>query len=212
MSEVITEEYRQLQMDLHKNPDYGVASLGYAPIVADLVRTNGIKSLADYGAGKCNLRKGLARAGVRNIDYYPYDPAFPEYGNFRAAELICCIDVLEHIEPAYLDNVLGELAAQMPKFGFFTVHTGPAQKVLADGRNAHLIQQPVSWWLGRLGAHFEALHLQTTEDGKGFWIVVSRKGAALAGGAGLSWSHYLVGKRSVGHVIKRWWSKRVGAM
>jgi len=32
---VITEEYRKLQQELHHNPNYGVASLQFAWIVAD---------------------------------------------------------------------------------------------------------------------------------------------------------------------------------
>ena len=35
---VITEEYRKLQQELHHNPNYGVASLQFAPIVADIIK------------------------------------------------------------------------------------------------------------------------------------------------------------------------------
>ena len=34
MNAVITEEYRQQQVELHKNPNYGVASLSIAPLAA----------------------------------------------------------------------------------------------------------------------------------------------------------------------------------
>jgi hypothetical protein len=53
---------------------------------------------------------------------------------------------------------------------------GPAVKVLADGRNAHLIQKPSSWWLEKLIQHFEILHLQTHGVmGHGFWVAVKPK-------------------------------------
>ena len=29
---LITEEYREMQRKLHENPNYGVASVGYAPL------------------------------------------------------------------------------------------------------------------------------------------------------------------------------------
>ena len=58
-----------------------------------------------------------------------------------------------------------------PRVGFFTIHTGPAGKVLADGRNAHLIQQPSSWWLPKLCERFEIDHLQRTKGG--FAVIVS---------------------------------------
>lgn len=175
MSDTITEEYRQQQMELHKNPNYGIASLTFAPIVADLIRMFSFKSVSDYGAGKQNLLKGLKQAGINDIEYFPYDPAFEEYGQPQTADVVCCIDVLEHIEPPLLTNVLEELKGLVSKVGFFTIHTGPAAKILPDGRNAHLIQQPSSWWLKQLTDHFEVRHLQTLPNGSGFWIVVEQR-------------------------------------
>jgi hypothetical protein len=169
----ITEEYRRLQQELHKNPNYGVASLTFAPLVANVIRETNAASVSDYGAGKKNLVKGLAAAGIVLPAYYPYDPAFPEYGPPQPADLVCCIDVLEHIEPELVDNVIAELAAITHKLGFFTIHMGPAMKVLADGRNAHLIQKPSSWWLEKLIRHFDIVQLQTHQlMGLGFWVIV----------------------------------------
>ena len=167
---LISEAYRRLQQDLHRNPHYGVASIGFAPMVKRLVEQLGARSICDYGAGKQNLRRALEQAGL-HLEYHPYDPAFPEYGEARPADLLCCIDVLEHIEPELLGNVLDDLRRLTVKHGFFTIHTGPAQKVLADGRNAHLIRQPSSWWLPRLCERFEVEHLQKTAGG--FFVVVS---------------------------------------
>jgi len=165
---IISEAYRRLQQDLHRNPNYGVASLGFGPIVRQVIDRFKPDALCDYGAGKQNLLKALEAAGV-SIAYHPYDPAFPEYGPARRADLVCCIDVLEHIEPEFLDNVLDELAALTARVGLFSVHTGPAVKVLADGRNAHLIQQPSSWWLPRLCQRFEIDELRSTQGG--FFVV-----------------------------------------
>ena len=167
---VISEEYRRQQQELHQNPHYGVASLQFAPMVRQLFEQTKATSISDYGAGKQNLRKALEESGLRT-DYRPYDPAFPEYGEPQSADLVCCIDVLEHIEPDLLDNVLDDLAAITVRQGFFTIHTGPARKVLSDGRNAHLIQKPSSWWLPRLCERFEILHLQGTQGG--FMVIVA---------------------------------------
>lgn len=166
---MISTNYRKEQQKLHENPKYGVAALHYAPIVAQLIRDNGFRSLHDYGAGKRRLRDAL----TLDVDYSASDPAFPEYGEPRPADLVCCIDVLEHVEPDHLDAVLGDLARITTKAGFFTVHTKPALKTLSDGRNAHLIQQPASWWLPRLCARLEVIHLQ--QSGSGFWVVVTPK-------------------------------------
>lgn len=166
----ISPEYREQQKELHKNPNYGVASLQYAPLVIELLKHTGAKSISDYGAGKCNLRKKMHELGCSAFDYFPYDPAFPEYGEPTAADLVCCIDVLEHIEPPYIEPVIEELAGITPKFGLFSIHTGAAEKHLSDGRNAHLIQEPASWWLPRLCRRFEIVQLERAPGG--FWVVV----------------------------------------
>lgn len=172
----ISEEYLKVQQELHLDPRYGVASVAFAPLVAQLVKANNVQSISDYGAGKQRLLEGLINHGVNLREYYPFDPAFPEYGEPKSADLVCCIDVLEHIEPTKLDSVLEELAS-ITVSGFFSVAVGPARKVLSDGRNAHLIQKPTSWWLPRLCQHFDILELQHHElMGPGFWCVVQRTG------------------------------------
>jgi hypothetical protein len=69
-STTISAEYLALQMHLHENPNYGVASLSYAPLVADIMRKTGAKSLSDYGAGKCNLQRGLASCGLVSLSIF----------------------------------------------------------------------------------------------------------------------------------------------
>jgi len=169
----ISDDYLKQQQELHKDAMYGVASLLAAPLVKSILEQTGVKSVSDYGAGKCNLRKGLHDLGMTDIEYFPYDPAFPEYGPPKPAGLVCCIDVFEHIEEPYLDRVLLELKSITIKLGFITVHTGSAQRILPDGRNAHLIQKPASWWLPRVCQHFEIVQLQRSRDG--FWILTERQ-------------------------------------
>jgi len=171
--QTITEDYRKLQQELHKNPNYGVASIEFAPIVKQILDMGKLQSLSDYGAGKQNLIKTLKEKFALDIDYRPYDPAFPEYGQPEPADLVCCIDVLEHIEPELLDNVLDELQSITKRYGLYSIHTGPAVKVLADGRNAHLTQKPSSWWLPRLCQRFEIEALHRTAGG--FYVLVIPK-------------------------------------
>jgi hypothetical protein len=172
----ISDSYLQAQKELHKNPAYGTASVSMAPMIAQIMKATKVTSLSDYGAGKMRLKDALSSHGVTDFEYRPYDPVFPEYGAPRAADMVCCIDVLEHIEPDRLDQVLDELQRVTQQIGFFSIHLGPAQKVLPDGRNAHLIQETVSWWLLKLAPRFEVFQLQTHNiHGNGFWIIVRRK-------------------------------------
>ena len=90
----ISPAYLEQQKELHQNPNYGVASLQYAELVIAVADQVKAQSIADYGAGKCNLRKKMTELGRTGFDYYPYDPVFPEYGEPHPADLVACIDVL----------------------------------------------------------------------------------------------------------------------
>jgi hypothetical protein len=176
MPDTISYKYLEQQRELHKNPNYGVASLSFAPIVADVIKQTGCESVSDYGAGKKRLLEGLRREGIEPSPYFAYDPVFPEYGEPKPADLVCCIDVLEHIEPELIDNVIADLSKITTNLGFFSIHMGPAAKTLSDGRNAHLIQKTGSWWLKKLTDYFEIIHLQGHQLlGSGIWLVVKRR-------------------------------------
>jgi FkbM family methyltransferase len=126
--------------------------------------------LLDYG---CGSKRSLLQALKLPAEavYEGYDPAIPEYaGDPMPAELVSCIDVLEHIEPTLLDNVLDHLATLCDPYGFFTIHSGPAVKVLSDGRNAHLTQEGPDWWLPRLRQRFDVLQMLAIPNG--FVVVV----------------------------------------
>ena len=170
---LISENYRKQQEDLHKNPNYGVASVSYAPLVTQLINKLGVDEVLDYGAGKGRLGQSIKPNKKIVIDHY--DPAIPEWSEPPdSRQFVCCIDVLEHIEPELLDNVLDDLKRVTEFYGFFTVHTGPAVKVLADGRNAHLTQEDYIWWLPKFWDRFRIHSFSHTPGG--FYIVVESHG------------------------------------
>lgn len=167
---LITDQYRAEQAALHAKGNYGTAALQYGQVVWGLLNSTGATSILDYG---CGSKRSLLQAlnPPETIAYEGYDPAVPDYaGAPIPAELVCCIDVLEHIEPTLLDNVLDHLAELCDPYGFFTVHSGPAVKVLSDGRNAHLTQQGPDWWLPRFQQRFEVCDMQPIQSG--FVVVV----------------------------------------
>jgi hypothetical protein len=168
---VISEAYKAEQQRLHaSNPNYGVASVEFAPQVSKLINNLGISKVLDYGAGKGRLGQNLE---VNHpVTMTLYDPGIPGLDETPAPhEMVCCIDVLEHIEPEHIDAVLDDLQRVVLRLGFFTIHTGPAVKVLSDGRNAHLIQEGPEWWLPKLMARFE-LHAYTRVSQQGFQVIV----------------------------------------
>lgn len=167
---LISENYRTQQERLHADPNYGVASLHFAPMVTGIINTLNFTDVLDYAAGKGRLMHAIRPD--HSVRVTCYDPAIPEWAAPpKPAEMVCCIDALEHVEPGCLDNVLDDLKHVTQKLGFFTIHTGPAKKFLSDGRNAHLIQQPLKWWLPKLLDRFELLTIQRIPAG--FYAIVA---------------------------------------
>lgn len=147
---LITPAYRDLNTQLHSsNVAYGTSSARWVELVQDLKAKTGAVTLLDYGCGKGLLKEGLG------FPIAEYDPCIPGKDSPPdPAELVICTDVLEHIEPDCLDDVLNDLKRVTLNTIFLTVATRPAKKTLADGRNAHLIQQPWSWWEPKLSERF----------------------------------------------------------
>lgn len=169
---LISPDYQQQQQHMHETiSDYGHMASRYGDLVGAMVDNMGINTLLDYGCGhNLSLQKNLKPQ--RPFKYQAYDPGVPEYaGDPKPAELVVCIDVLEHIEPDCLEAVLDHLEELTEKVLFATVHTKAAHKKLPDGRNAHLIQQPYEWWIPKLSERFSLQSLQH-RDHKGFEVVL----------------------------------------
>jgi hypothetical protein len=159
---LITNDYKAQQEKLHDTGNYGVTAKKYGPLVSSIVDKLEIDHLLDYGCGS-NLSLKETLQPHRDFIYQAYDPCVPRFaGEPEPADLVCCIDVLEHIEPDLSDNVLDHLAELAQVAIFVSINTGPAGKVLDDGRNAHLIQQPMEWWLPKLWERFTIQTVQVS--------------------------------------------------
>ena len=159
---LISEDYRSLNRRLHEDrADYGTTARHYAEQVKHLAEAMGAVSILDYGCGK-----GCLKAALPDEPIHEYDPAIPGKDHEPSpAHLLVSIDVLEHVEPACLDQVLDHMQRLAYRGVFLTVATRPAKKTLADGRNAHLIVESIDWWLPKLTARWlpRLLHASSHE-------------------------------------------------
>ena len=130
--------------------------------------------ILDYGCGaNTNLAKNIKVD--HKLRYQAYDPAVPRFDRQPVpAEMVCCIDVLEHVEPDKLDAVLDHLVSLTEAVIFMTVDTGPAKRTLDDGRNAHLTQQPMQWWLPKFWDRWDLQSYEITHA-KGFFVIGTAK-------------------------------------
>lgn len=175
-SRLISDDYRRQQEQMHKDYEYGTASKMYAPLVARVVNTYQVDRMLDYGAGRGNLLKTLHAEKLlqRPLKVQHYDPAVEEWAfEPDPTEMVACIDVLEHIEPHLLDNVLDDLQRLTQRIGAFSVSTVEALKTLPDGRNAHLIVEDENFWLPKFMERFSLDVYQRTPGG--FFILVQAK-------------------------------------
>ena len=81
--------------------------------------------------------------------------------------------MLEHVEPECVEDVLDHLQSVTRVALFAVISTRPAKKILADGRNAHLLVKDWEWWQYRLSARFELMN--PIENHKEFQIVLLPK-------------------------------------
>lgn len=149
---LITDEYRGLNRALHEEiSTYGTSGSKYVEHVLTMARAIKAESILDYGCGKRTLEAVLVgEYPVRN-----YDPAIPGLDAMpEPADLVVCTDVMEHVEPECVEAVLDHIQQLTRKAVLMSIATTAANKVLADGRNAHLIVQPIEWWFYRLQKRF----------------------------------------------------------
>jgi hypothetical protein len=149
---LITPEYAALNADLHlRDEKYGAGAWRKSVDILDIIQTAGYSTILDYGCGKGSLKDALDGYDVRE-----YDPAISGKDSApQPAELVCCLDVLEHVEPERIDAVLADLARLTQNEMFFVVATRPSTQILQDGRNAHLIVEDADWWRDRIQQHFQ---------------------------------------------------------
>lgn len=171
LDQLISPEYLQQNQQLHQtNAYYGTSGAKYASIVADLKEKMPASSVLDYGCGKGTLAKSLP------FPIWEYDPAIPGKDSPpRAADLVVCTDVLEHIEPEKLDAVLNDLRGLTLKVAYLAIATVPAEKTLPDGRNTHLIVQDQEWWTERVGRFFEIHKTILAQEGRVVKFVAAPK-------------------------------------
>ena len=148
----ISPEYQALNQQLHRE------SSGWGSSAR--LRVNGVKTLAaeqqaktilDYGCGKGLMQK---QSGLKMDEY---DPAIPgkEVINNSKYDMVVCTDVMEHVEPEYVDNVLNEINGLFEKCAYLIIYLVPALHLLPDGSNCHRTVMPAEWWIDKINTIFQ---------------------------------------------------------
>lgn len=151
MTALITAEYVAQNRAMHRaHHGYGAGGARHVVSVLRLMKAVDARSMLDYGCGQGELSRAIRRSRWPGR-VTEYDPAVQAKATApRPADVVACTDVLEHVEPECLANVLAELKRLTRKAAFLSIATRPSNKTLPDGRNAHLMVRPAAWWLSQL--------------------------------------------------------------
>lgn len=174
---LISDQYRAENYRQHtQSQGYGERGYKHLDDVLHVLRRENCQSALDYGCGKATLSKYARR--VCEVPIANYDPAMPDYAaEPQPADLLICTDVLEHIEPLALQDVLEHMRGLCDKAFYFQIACRPAQRILSDGRNAHLLVQPPYFWFDTLRRSFDITEFRSLP---GHSVVVAGKPLGVA--------------------------------
>lgn len=143
---MISNEYKKILQREHQRASFGKRSKMPRHLF-DFIETYAPQTILDFGCGKGRLVDTL-KSQFPNKTITGYDPANPKFDRSIDNEfydLIYSSDVLEHVEPEFIDQTLEYLSTKS-KYIYHLIALSPAKLILPDGRNAHLIQQTQDWW------------------------------------------------------------------
>ena len=166
MNKTISEQQIRLNQELHqKRKDFGnradTSGLN-ANLCKALSRMHELgvcRSVLDYGTGKGKLVKRLRQELPGSIAVAGYDPAVEQFSlkPSKSVDVLLCFDVLEHIEMANIKYVLEDIDKLTDSFCYLIIDLQPANKILSNGRNAHILLAPPEWWISRISQLFPCL-------------------------------------------------------
>jgi len=114
-----------------------------------------ITSVLDYGTGK-GLFPAALRDALPALNVACFDPSVDSFSHLPHGQfdLVTSLDVLEHIDHNLINGTLDTMFKKTAKLCYLQIDLQPAVKRLADGRNAHVLLAPPSWWIGKVSEFF----------------------------------------------------------
>lgn len=158
MTQLITDQYREQIRKLHSASagTWGATAYSRSKKILEFVDAVNTTKILDYGSGPGRLKKKIDEDFPGKYDITNYDPGIDEFSSSPVPhDFVVCMDVLEHIEPECIDNVLDDLKRVTLKGALFGITTIPAHRNLPDGRNAHILIQPYEWWKEKIESRFK---------------------------------------------------------
>lgn len=158
---LVSDDYMNTLKKEHSTEHWGTSAGSMVDTLHDWLKRNNAKEVIDYGCGSSSFKSNLPD----DADYtvYEYDPGIPgKEGLHTPKDFLISIDVLEHVEPELIDNVIQQIASSIKVQGYLTIAMYPAMRILQDGRNAHLIVEEMPWWVEKLSKYLDIISIKKT--------------------------------------------------
>ena len=148
---LISEEYRELISELHSIGKWGGESTKprILATIRDHIGWQQATTLIDYGSGNIEGEERSLKWALKDeCNVIEYEPAIKSKSKSPdPQDYVVCVDVLEHVEPELLSNVIEHLVSKFDKKALLIISLQEARETLPSGRNAHLTVKPAEWWI-----------------------------------------------------------------
>ena len=167
MEKYISNEYLAKIVDFRENKykEWGGAIKGKVPKIYQRMLDEDCKSVLDYGSGNSDFKKAIEKFYPDyNFKIVEYEPSIPALNvDPTECDMTICVDVLEHVEPDKIDNVLSHIQEKTNKICFLSICVVEAHGKFNDGTNLHVLVKPAEWWIEKLEEKFEIESVITTK-------------------------------------------------
>lgn len=164
--ELYSSDYQNQLILIHNKIPWGGAVKGKVPEIIFYAKLLNINDILDYGCGYGYFKLECDKLYPdHNYLISEYDPGIISKSHPPTPQnMVICIDVLEHIEPDYVDNVLDDLKRLTLNICVLGISLIPSHILLPDGRNAHLNIHDTEWWVNKINGRFDILKVNNNNS------------------------------------------------
>ena len=163
MENLISKEYKEKIVAFHKKRHWGYAFEKRTPsLIYKYMALSQANSILDYGAGYGEFKKQMDdKYPNAKFNIHEYEPGIVgKDEDPPVCDATVCFDVLEHIEPNKIDNVLQHIYDKTNKWAYVVICCVPARKTFPDGQNLHLLIREPNWWLEKFKYEWDMLDIE----------------------------------------------------
>lgn len=157
------EEEKTLYAEIYKNEKTKYGNSMHAKNILSYIKSLNINSIADIGCGRGDFPIWMKKQGCKIVYGIDFAANFKLYNDViykksyahdlplkdNEVEYVTSFDMMEHLIPEDIDNVLNEFDRVSTKGMIFSICYKPS-KIKIFGKNLHPSVYPEKWWINKL--------------------------------------------------------------